>query len=135
MPLITLTAAGVALFYKYIKESMDDVLHQTFVINLRASGVNENIILRKHVIPNALRPLISVAGVELGILLGGALITEVIFSLPGMGRLTVDSIFSRDYPLVIGCVFTAGAVMILANFLADIIKLKIDKRLIKGILN
>jgi peptide/nickel transport system permease protein len=135
LPLITLTAAGVALFYKYIKESMDDVLHQTFVINLRASGVDENIILRKHVIPNALRPLISVAGVELGILLGGALITEVIFSLPGMGRLTVDSIFSRDYPLVIGCVFTAGVVMILANFLADIIKLKIDKRLVKGILN
>jgi len=135
LPLITLTASGVALFYKYIKESMDDVLNQTFIINLRSSGVNENIILRKHVIPNALRPLITVAGVELGILLGGALITEVIFSLPGMGRLTVDSIFSRDYPLVIGCVFTAGAVMILANFLADIIKLKIDKRLVKGILN
>jgi peptide/nickel transport system permease protein len=135
LPLITLTAAGVAMFYKYIKESMDDMLQQTFITNLRASGVNENIILRKHVIPNALRPLISVAGVELGILLGGALITEVIFSLPGMGRLTVDSIFSRDYPLVIGCVFTAGAVMILANFLADVIKLKIDKRLIKGILN
>jgi len=135
LPLITLTAAGVALFYKYIKESMDDVLQQTFITNLRASGVDENIILLKHVIPNALRPLISVAGVELGILLGGALITEVIFSLPGMGRLTVDSIFSRDYPLVIGCVFTAGAVMILANFLEDIIKLKIDKRLVKGILN
>jgi peptide/nickel transport system permease protein len=135
LPLITLTAAGIALFYKYIKESMDDVLHQTFVINLRASGVDENIILRKHVIPNALRPLISVAGIELGILLGGALITEVIFSLPGMGRLTIDSIFSRDYPLVIGCVFTAGTVMVLANFLADIIKLKIDKRLVRGILN
>jgi peptide/nickel transport system permease protein len=135
LPLITLTAAGVALFYKYIKESMYEVLQQTFIVNLRASGVNEKTILRKHVIPNAIRPLISVAGVELGILLGGALITEVIFSLPGMGRLTVDSIFSRDYPLVIGCVFTAGAVMILANFLADIIKLKIDKRLVKGILN
>ncbi len=135
LPLITLTASGVALFYKYIKESMDDVLNQTFVINLKASGVDENNILRKHVIPNAVRPLISVAGVELGILLGGTLITEVIFSLPGMGRLTIDSILSRDYPLVIGCVFTAGVVMILANFLADIIKLKIDKRLVKGILN
>jgi peptide/nickel transport system permease protein len=135
LPLITLTAAGVALFYKYIKESMDEVLQQTFIVNLRASGMNEKTIFRKHLISNALRPLISVAGVELGILLGGALITEVIFSLPGMGRLTVDSIFSRDYPLVIGCVFTAGAVMILANFLADIVKLKIDKRLVKGILN
>ena len=135
LPMITLTAAGIALFYKYIKETMDEVLHQVFVTNLRASGVDEKSILRKHVIPNALRPLVSVAGIELGILLGGALITEVIFSLPGMGRLTIDSVLSRDYPLVIACVFTAGAVMILANFLADIVKLKIDKRLIKGILN
>ncbi len=97
--------------------------------------MNENIILKKHILPNAIRPLISVAGVELGIILGGTLITEVIFSLPGMGRLAIDSILARDYPLVIGCVFTAGAVMILANFLADFVKLKIDKRMIKGILN
>ena len=135
LPMITLTAAGIALFYKYIKESMDEVLHQVFVTNLRASGVDEKSILRRHIIPNALRPLISGAGIELGILLGGALITEVIFSLPGMGRLTIQSVLSRDYPLVIACVFTAGVVMILANFLADIVKLKIDKRLIKGILN
>ena len=135
LPLITLTAAGVALFYKYIKDSMDELKNQTFVLNLRSSGLDEKIILKNHILPNAIRPLISVAGIELGILLGGTLITEVIFSLPGMGRLTVDSIFSRDYPLVIGCAFTAGAVMILANFLADIIKLKIDKRLVKGILN
>jgi peptide/nickel transport system permease protein len=85
--------------------------------------------------PNALRPLISVAGVELGLLMSGTLITEVIFSLPGMGRLAIDSVLSRDYPLVIACVFTAGGVIVLANFLADIIKLKVDKRLIKGILN
>ncbi len=91
LPLITLTLAGVALFYKYVKESMDEIFHQTFILNLKASGMKENIILKKHVLPNALRPLISVAGVELGILLGGALITEVIFGLPGMGRLTVDS--------------------------------------------
>jgi len=135
LPLITLTAAGVAMFYKYIKESMDDVLQQAFIVNLRATGVSEKTILKGHVIPNAIRPLISVAGVELGILLGGTLITEVIFGLPGMGRLTVDSILSRDYPLVLGCVFAAGAVMIAANFLADIIKLKLDKRLVKGILN
>jgi len=135
LPLITLSAGGVALFYKYIKESMDEIENQTFILNLRASGLDEDIILRKHILPNAIRPLISVAGVELGIILGGTLITEVIFSLPGMGRLAIDSILSRDYPLVIGCVFTAGAVMILASFLADLVKLKIDKRMIKGILN
>lgn len=135
LPLITLSAAGIALFYKYIKESIDDIKNQTFVLNLRASGIDENTIIKKHILPNAVKPLISVAGVELGILLGGTLITEVIFSLPGMGRLAIDSILSRDYPLVIGCVFTAGAVMILANLFADIVKLKLDKRLIKGILN
>ena len=135
LPLITLSAAGTAMFYKYIKEGMDKVLHQTYVLNLTASGLREKEILKKHVIPNAVSPLISVAGIELGVLLGGALITEVIFSLPGMGRLTVDSIFSRDYPLIIGCVLTAGIVMILANFLADIIKIKLDKRLLKGLLN
>ena len=63
------------------------------------------------------------------------MITEVIFGLPGMGRLAIDSVLSRDYPLVIACVFTAGTMIILANFIADIIKLKVDKRLIKGILN
>ncbi len=135
LPLITLSVGGVALFYKYAKESLDEIKNQTFVVNLRASGLDENVILKKHIFPNAIRPLISVAGVELGILLGGTLITEVIFSLPGMGRLAIDSILSRDYPLVIGCVFTAGAVMILANFLADLVKLKIDKRMITGILN
>jgi peptide/nickel transport system permease protein len=135
LPLITLTASGVALFYKYIKESMDEIINQTFIINLKASGLINSIILIKHLLPNAIRPLISVAGVELGILLGGTLITEVIFSLPGMGRLTINSIFSRDYPLIIGCVFTAGLAVIITNFLADIIKLKIDKRLLKGILS
>ena len=135
LPMTTLTSAGVAMFYKYIKESIDDVKNQTFITNLRASGLDEKLILKKHIIPNAIRPLISVAGVELGILLGGTLITEVIFSLPGMGRLSIDSILSRDYPLVIGCVFTAGVVVILANFIADVVKLGFDKRLLKGILN
>jgi peptide/nickel transport system permease protein len=135
LPLIALSTTGVALFYRYIKESLDEVTKQTFVLNLKASGVDEKIILRNHILPNAIKPLISVAGVELGILLGGTLITEVIFSLPGMGRLAIDSILSRDYPLVIGCVFIAGVMVVLANLLADIVKLKIDKRLIIGILN
>ena len=135
LPLITLTAAGIAMFYKYLKENIDEIKNQTFIINLRSTGLEENIILRRHIIPNAIRPLISVAGVEFGILLGGTLITEVIFSLPGMGRLAIDSILSRDYPLVIGCVIIAGFSIIVANFLADLVKLKVDKRLIKGILN
>ena len=135
LPLLTLSLAGIALFYKYLRESLEDVYKQNFILNLRASGYDEITILKKHVLPNAIRPLLSIAGVELGVLLGGALITEVIFSLPGMGRLMMDSIFARDYPLVVGCALIAGLLMIASNFLADIIKMKIDKRLIKGLIN
>jgi len=123
------------MFYKYLRDSLEEVYQQNFILNLRASGYDEKIILIKHVMPNALQPLISIAGIELGILLGGALITEVIFGLPGMGRLMMDSIFSRDYPLVTGCAFTAGLLMIISNFIADLIKMKLDKRMIRGLMN
>src|SRR5690606_1760247 len=104
------------------------------VVNLRAMGVAEKTILRKHVLPNSLSPFLSIAGIELGILFGGALITEVIFGLPGMGRLTVNAILERDYPLVIGCTFSAASLMIISNLVADLAKIKIDKRLIKDLL-
>lgn len=134
LPIITLTAAGTAIFYRYLRDSVEDVSKQSFVVNLKAMGVEEKIIFYKHILPNALRPLISVAGVEFGILLGGALITEVIFSLPGMGRLTVAAIFSRDFPLVVGCSFIAGVMMIISNLLADLIKMKMDKRLVSELI-
>lgn len=134
LPIITLSTAGIAVFYRYLRDSVEDVYNQPFIVNLRAFGLSEKEIFSKHIIPNALRPLISIAGVEYGILLGGALITEVIFALPGMGRLTVNAIFNRDFPLVIGCSFIAGLMMILTNLIADLIKIKIDKRLIKDLL-
>lgn len=135
LPLITLSLGGIAVFYKYLRDNLEDVYNRQYILNLRANGFPEKEILKKHVIPNAVSPLISVAGIELGILFSGALITEVIFGLPGMGRLTINSILSRDYPLVIGCSFAAGLLIIITNFIADIIKAKIDKRLIKGIIN
>ena len=108
---------------------------KSFILFLRTLGVNDNDILKKHIVPNAFGPLISVAGVQLGLLLSGALITEVIFGLPGMGRLTVNAILMRDYPLVIGCTFISGVLIIFSNLLADLVKAKIDKRLVKEILN
>lgn len=135
LPLITLSASGIAVFYRYLRENLEDVYNQTFVTNLRSYGVSEREITFRHVIPNAVSPVISIAGVELGFLLSGTLITEVIFGLPGMGRLTVDAIFSRDYPLVIGCSFVVAVLVIISNFLADVIKALIDKRVLKEILN
>jgi len=134
LPIITLSLAGVAVFYKYMRDSLDDVVSQPFILNLKASGVTQSKIFHNHILPNALRPLISMAGIEFGILLGGALITEVIFSLPGMGRLTVNAIYNRDFPLIIGASFISGAMMIISNLIADLIKIKIDKRLIKDLI-
>ncbi len=135
LPVITLSLGGIAVYYKYLRDNLEEVYNKPFVENLRAHGFDEKYINRKHVIPNAVNPLISVAGVELGLLFGGALITEVIFALPGMGRLTVNAILSRDYPLVTGCSFVAGVLVIITNLAADMLKAKLDKRVVKGILN
>ncbi len=134
LPLITLSLAGIAVFYSYLRDSVDEIFNKSFIVNLKASGYSDREIFVKHILPNAVRPIISVAGIEFGILLSGALITEVIFSLPGMGRLTVNAIFNRDFALVIGCSFIAGVMMILSNLIADLIKIKIDKRLLKDLL-
>ncbi len=128
MPLITLSAAGTALFYRYLRDYFEDIQNRTFIMNLRSMGINENKIFWKHIIPNSINPLISVAGIELGALLGGALITEVLFSLPGMGRLTITAIFARDYPLIIGCSFIAGVLMIFSNLMADIVRSVINPK-------
>jgi len=135
LPVLTLSLGGVVVFYKYLRDNIESVYGKSFVMKLRADGMNEKEILKKHVIPNAIGPVISVAGVELGFLLSGALITEVIFGLPGMGRLTVNAIMLRDFPLVVGCAFISGVLMIFSNLIADLIKVKIDKRLLKGMLN
>ena len=135
LPIITLSLPGIAIFYKYLRDNFEGVYSKQFIINLRALGFTEKEITKKHVVPNAINPLISVAGIELGILFSGALITEVIFALPGMGRLTINAILTRDYPLVLGCSLVAGILIIMSNLAADIIRANLDKRLLKGSLN
>jgi peptide/nickel transport system permease protein len=135
LPIMTLSLVEIAIFYKYLRDNIEEVYNRHFVLNLRANGFRERDILIRHVIPNAVNPLIAIAGIELGILFGGTLIIEVIFGLPGMGRLTINAILTRDYPLIIGCSFVAGILIIITNFLADIIKVKVDKRLLAGALN
>ena len=135
LPVITLSLGGIAVFYKYLRDNLDEVLNKQFVLTLKSYGLTEKEIKKKHVIPNALSPLISVAGVELGILFSGALITEVIFGLPGMGSLTVNAILTRDYPLVVGCTFISGLFIIISNLLADLLKARIDKRTFREMLN
>lgn len=134
LPLITLSVAGVSIFFKYLRDNLITVSNQVFVTNLKAIGVDEKVIYKNHILPNAVQPLISIAGVEFGLLLGGALITEVIFALPGMGRLTINAIMNRDFPLVIGCTIVAGIMVIVVNLIADLIKIKMDKRLARELI-
>ena len=133
LPVVTLSLPFIAEYYKYLRDNIEEVMAMPFIENLRANGISENKIMWKHVIPNAISPLISIAGVEFGLLFSGALIVEVIFSLPGMGRLTVNAIFSRDYPLIVGCTFFSGLFILFTNLVADFVKALIDKRLLKGI--
>lgn len=128
LPVTALSLIGVAVFYKYLSENIFSIKKSQFVLYLKSNGYDDNTILYKHIIPNAIKPLISIAGIELGILLGGTLITEVVFGLPGMGRLTFSAILQRDYPLVIGCTMISAVFMIFANVLADLAKILIDKR-------
>lgn len=129
LPLATLSLSGIIVFYGYLRNNIDEVYKKNFVLFLRGCGMKESKIFKNHVLPNSIEPLISVLGTELGILLGGALITENIFGLPGMGRLTVDAILTRDYPLVVGCVFVSTILVLIANTLADFIKVIINKKL------
>ncbi|MFN3693639.1 MAG: ABC transporter permease [Ignavibacterium sp.] len=135
LPLLTLSIPGAALFYNYFRDGIEDVMNKDFVLYLKANGFSDKIIFRKHILPNSLKPILSVAGIELGFLLSGTLVTEVIFSLPGMGRLMMSSILSRDFPLVISCAFISALLIIISNFVFDLIKVKIDRRIWKEILS
>jgi peptide/nickel transport system permease protein len=135
LPLITLSIGGIAVYYKYLRDNIEKIFNDPWVLNLYSYGLSKKEIIYRHIIPNALTPIISVAGVELGILFSSALVTEVIFALPGMGRLTVNAILTRDYPLVVGCAFTSGVLIIISNLLADLLKACIDKRTFREMLN
>ena len=135
LPVLTLSVTGSVIFFKYLRDNLESLYSKTFITYLRSIGMKEKEIFKRHILPNAAGPFISVAGIEVGLLLGGALITEAIFSLPGMGRLTISAILMRDYPLVIGCSLMSGILMLLTNFISDMIRALIDKQTVAEILS
>jgi len=135
LPVATLSLAGIPVYFKYFREAFEENQLKQFVLYLEANGISERKIFFRHLLPNSLNAIIAYAGVDLGILFSGALLTEVIFGLPGMGRLAVRAILEHDYPLVVGCTLTAGVLIILTTLAADLIRMKIDKRLTAGLSN
>ncbi|HWL79730.1 MAG TPA: ABC transporter permease [Roseomonas sp.] len=128
-PSMVLALVSTALWSRYMRASMLDVINQDFIRTARSKGLPERRILFHHTIRNALLPMITVAGLQLPTLLSGALVTETVFTWPGMGRLFLDSIGYRDYPVVMGLLMFTAVLVLLGSLLADLLYGVADPRL------
>ena len=129
LPAVTLGLALAAVVTRTLRSSMLEALSEDYVRTARAKGLSEARVIRGHVLKNALIPVVTVLGLQLGTLIGGAVITEYVFALPGVGRLVVDAVFARDYPLVQGVVLLIALGFILSNLAVDLLYGWIDPRI------
>ena len=128
-PSIVLALVEVAIWSRYMRASMLDVINQDYIRTARAKGLPERAVLLHHALRNALIPMITLAGMQLPTLLGGALVTETIFTWPGMGRLFLDSLGYRDYPVVMGILMFSALLVLIGNLLADLLCAAADPRI------
>jgi peptide/nickel transport system permease protein len=129
MPAFVLGNVGAAVLMRHTRGAMLDALQSDYVRTARAKGLLERVVVLKHAMRNALTPVITLGALELGELLSGAVLTEQIFSIPGFGKLIVDSVFNRDYAVVQGVVLVTATVYILLNLFADVAYLLVNPRL------
>ncbi len=129
LPAITLGAYSMARISRLIRSGMIEVLSEDYIRTARAKGLPGRIVILRHALKNASIPVVTVVGLELGHLLGGAVITETIFAVPGLGRLAVTSIIARDYPVVQAAVFVAAIIVTLSNLIVDVLYTYLDPRI------
>lgn len=129
LPSFTLGINSCAMVARMTRSSMLEVIRQDYIYTARAKGVDEKKITTRHMLRNALIPIITAVGLQFGTLLGGAMLAETVFSWPGLGRLMVDSIKSRDIPMVLGCVIFLATMFTVVNLLVDIIYAFVDPRI------
>jgi peptide/nickel transport system permease protein/oligopeptide transport system permease protein len=129
LPSITLTAFVIAFIARMTRSSMLEVLSQDYTTTARSKGLKEQVVIIKHALKNALIPIITVIGLQFGMLLGGAVLTETVFAWPGLGRLIVDSILARDYPVIQGAILIFGLLYILINLVVDVVYAFVDPRI------
>lgn len=132
LPALTLGLATAALLARITRSSMLEVLGQDYITTARSKGLIERVVINKHAFKNALIPVVTVMGLQFGTLLGGAVLTETVFSWPGIGRLMVDSILARDYPVVQGAVLLLAVFFVMINLFVDIIYAFLDPRISYG---
>lgn len=119
LPAITLGGSLAAILTRMVRTAMLEELNQDYIRTARAKGLPERVVVYKHALRNAMVPVLTVVGLQFGALLAGAIVTETIFSWPGIGRLTINAISSRDYYLVEGCILAIGLTYVAVNFLTD----------------
>mgnify|MGYP001026052813 CR=1 FL=1 len=129
LPVFTLGTSDMALLTRMTRSSMLEVVRQDYIRTARAKGVSEKVVIRKHALKNALIPIITAMGLQFGGMLGGAMLTETVFSWPGIGRLMVDAIKSKDTPVVMGCVITITIGVTIINLIVDILYGFVDPRI------
>jgi len=129
LPAISISVFTLAIVMRMVRATMLEVLSQDYVRTARAKGVRRRLVVYRHALRNALIPVVTVIGFEIGILMGGAAIVETIFGLPGVGYVLLQSIFNRDYPLVQGATLLLAIVFVVANLLVDIVYGWLDPRI------
>jgi len=129
LPAVALATIPMATIARVTRSSMLEVLRQDYIRTERAKGLSERVVIYKHAVRNAMIPVITVIGLNFGILLAGALLTETVFAWPGIGRYVVNAVRMRDYPAVQGCVLFFAFIFVVVNLLADILYVYIDPRI------
>lgn len=129
LPAITLGTGMAAITTRLIRSSMLEVLGQDYIRTARAKGLKEKVVIYKHALKNAMIPVVTIVGLQFAFLLEGAVIVEVIFAWPGIGRLLVDSIFARDFMLIQGCILFIAAMFVLVNLLVDVSYAYLDPKI------
>jgi peptide/nickel transport system permease protein len=132
LPSVALGTAVAAVFMRMTRSSLLEVMRQDYIRTARAKGLPEQGVLWGHALKNSLIPLITVAGVQVGYLLGGAVVTEEVFTLPGVGRLLLWAVFQRDYPLVQGTILVISGLFLLSNLVVDLVYAYLDPRIRYG---
>jgi peptide/nickel transport system permease protein len=129
LPSIALGTIPMAMIARVTRSSMLEVLRQDFIRTERAKGLSERVVIYKHAVRNAMVPVVTVIGLNFGLLLAGAILTETVFSWPGVGRLVVEAVYERDYPLVVGCILIFAIIFVVVNLITDILYTYIDPRI------
>ena len=132
LPAISISVFTLAIVMRMVRATMLEVLSQDYVRTARAKGVKHRLVVYRHALRNALIPVVTIIGFEIGILMGGAAIVEIIFGLPGVGYVLLQSIFNRDYPVVQGATLLIAVIFVVANTMVDIVYGWLDPRISHG---